>query len=191
MYLKMAAVFVPRVPPLSYFHQTTRINNSKQWHYMLRRWSGTDVLVSQLVRPVHHCPIPDPNPYPLLSPLKLTHPASVTPNEGELFKRFSPELQKHNLENRERRQRDYEDFVGKLKEYSKSDKPSMPPPRPCERTLFPASRALHFRMGSMTPDHQLPSVIVITANRVCLHSMGSRCRSAGKGAGGIDPAAGT
>jgi CBP4 len=47
----------------------------------------------------------------------------VTPAEGELFKRFSPELQQHNLENRERRQRDYEDFVSKLKEYSKSDKP--------------------------------------------------------------------
>ena len=47
----------------------------------------------------------------------------VTPAEGELFKRFSPELQKHNLENRDRRQRDYEDFVSKLKEYSKSDKP--------------------------------------------------------------------
>jgi biopolymer transport protein ExbB/TolQ len=47
----------------------------------------------------------------------------VTPSEGELFKKFSPELQQHNLENRERRQRDYEDFVGKLKEYSKSDKP--------------------------------------------------------------------
>ena len=47
----------------------------------------------------------------------------LTPAEGELFKRFSPELQKHNLENRERRQRDYEDFVSKLKEYSKSDKP--------------------------------------------------------------------
>ena len=47
----------------------------------------------------------------------------VTPAEGELFKRFSPELQAHNLANRERRQRDYEDFVGKLKEYSKSDKP--------------------------------------------------------------------
>ena len=47
----------------------------------------------------------------------------VVPAEGELFKRFSPELQKHNLENRERRQRDYEDFVSKLKEYSKSDKP--------------------------------------------------------------------
>ncbi|RMZ87695.1 hypothetical protein DV736_g5083, partial [Chaetothyriales sp. CBS 134916] len=47
----------------------------------------------------------------------------VTPAEGELFKRFSPELQQHNLENRERRQREYEDFLSKLKEYSRSDKP--------------------------------------------------------------------
>lgn len=47
----------------------------------------------------------------------------VTPSEGELFKRFSPELQAHNLANRDRRQREYEDFLGKLKEYSKSDKP--------------------------------------------------------------------
>lgn len=47
----------------------------------------------------------------------------VTPSEGELFQRFSPELQASNLANRARRQREYEDFVGKLKEYSKSDKP--------------------------------------------------------------------
>ncbi|KAF7513581.1 hypothetical protein GJ744_008875 [Endocarpon pusillum] len=47
----------------------------------------------------------------------------VTPSEGELFNRFSPELQASNLANRARRQRDYEDFLGKLKEYSKSDKP--------------------------------------------------------------------
>jgi len=47
----------------------------------------------------------------------------ITPAEGELFKRFSPELQAFNLANRDRRQREYEDFVGKLKEYSKSDKP--------------------------------------------------------------------
>ncbi len=47
----------------------------------------------------------------------------VTPSEGELFNRFSPELQASNLANRERRLRDHEDFVGKLKEYSKSDKP--------------------------------------------------------------------
>lgn len=47
----------------------------------------------------------------------------ITPAEGELFTRFSPELQAFNLANRDRRQREYEDFVGKLKEYSKSDKP--------------------------------------------------------------------
>lgn len=47
----------------------------------------------------------------------------VTPSEGELFTRFSPELQASNLANRARRQAEYEDFVGKLKEYSKSDKP--------------------------------------------------------------------
>lgn len=48
---------------------------------------------------------------------------AVTPAEGELFKKFSPELQKYNLENRDRRKRDYEEFVSQLKEYSKSDKP--------------------------------------------------------------------
>jgi len=47
----------------------------------------------------------------------------VTPTEGELFNRFNPDLQRRNLENRDRRQREYDDFVGKLKEYSKSDKP--------------------------------------------------------------------
>ena len=47
----------------------------------------------------------------------------VTPSEGELFSRFSPELQARNLASRERRQAEYEDFVGKLKEYSRSDKP--------------------------------------------------------------------
>lgn len=47
----------------------------------------------------------------------------VTPSEGELFKRFSPELQASNLANRARRQRDYDDFAAKMKEYSKSDKP--------------------------------------------------------------------
>jgi hypothetical protein len=47
----------------------------------------------------------------------------LTPTSEEVFSRFSPELQQHNLENRERRQIEYEDFVGKLKEYSKSDKP--------------------------------------------------------------------
>ncbi|KAI9823471.1 MAG: assembly factor cbp4 [Thelocarpon impressellum] len=47
----------------------------------------------------------------------------VTPTEEELFKRYNPELQKRSLENRQGTQEDFDRFVGKLKEYSKSDKP--------------------------------------------------------------------
>ncbi|KAF2839777.1 CBP4-domain-containing protein [Patellaria atrata CBS 101060] len=46
----------------------------------------------------------------------------LTPTEEELFKRYNPELQKRSLENREKRQQDFDSFVTKLKEYSKSDK---------------------------------------------------------------------
>ena len=47
----------------------------------------------------------------------------IRPTDEELFARFSPELKKRNLENRDRREKEYEEFVGKLREYSKSDKP--------------------------------------------------------------------
>ncbi|KAI9831522.1 MAG: assembly factor cbp4 [Phylliscum demangeonii] len=47
----------------------------------------------------------------------------LSPTEEELFKRFNPELQKRNLERREERLEQYQDFLYKLKEYSKSDKP--------------------------------------------------------------------
>ncbi|KAI9716779.1 MAG: assembly factor cbp4 [Candelaria pacifica] len=47
----------------------------------------------------------------------------VTPTEEELFKRYNPELQKRSLENRYERQQDFDNFVCKLKEYSKSKKP--------------------------------------------------------------------
>jgi len=47
----------------------------------------------------------------------------VTPAEGEVFKRFNPDLQKRNLALREKRLKDNEEFVSKLIEYSKSDKP--------------------------------------------------------------------
>ncbi|KAA6414254.1 MAG: cbp4 domain-containing [Lasallia pustulata] len=47
----------------------------------------------------------------------------VTPTEEELFKRYNPELQKRSLANREERQQDFDNFVGKIKEYSKSSKP--------------------------------------------------------------------
>ncbi|MCJ1327797.1 assembly factor cbp4 [Thelotrema lepadinum] len=46
----------------------------------------------------------------------------VTPTEEELFKRYNPELQKRSLANREQAQKDFDNFVGKLKEYSKSSK---------------------------------------------------------------------
>lgn len=49
----------------------------------------------------------------------------VSPSEEELFLKYNPELQKRSLENRKGRQEDFDNFVGKLKEYSKSDKPSM------------------------------------------------------------------
>jgi hypothetical protein len=47
----------------------------------------------------------------------------LTPAEGEVFKRFNPDLQKRNLELREQRLKSNEEFVSKLIEYSKSDKP--------------------------------------------------------------------
>ncbi|KAL8839636.1 MAG: hypothetical protein Q9170_001642 [Blastenia crenularia] len=48
----------------------------------------------------------------------------VQPTDEELFKKYNPELQKRSLENREQRQQDFDNFVNKLKGYSKSDKPS-------------------------------------------------------------------
>lgn len=39
------------------------------------------------------------------------------------MQRYNPELQKRSLENREQKQQDFDNFVNKLKEYSKSDKP--------------------------------------------------------------------
>ncbi|OIW31369.1 CBP4-domain-containing protein [Coniochaeta ligniaria NRRL 30616] len=47
----------------------------------------------------------------------------VSPTDEELFQRYSPELKRKSLERRVERQQEFDDFVGKLKEYSKSDKP--------------------------------------------------------------------
>lgn len=49
----------------------------------------------------------------------------VSPTEEELFLRYNPELQKRSLENRVGKQEDFDNFVARLKEYSKSDRPSM------------------------------------------------------------------
>jgi len=43
-------------------------------------------------------------------------------------KKYNPDLQRRALATRESRQQEFDDFVGKLKEASKSDKPSMPLP---------------------------------------------------------------
>lgn len=54
----------------------------------------------------------------------------VTPTEEELFERYSPDLKKKSLERREERQQEFDYFVTKLKEYSKSDKSSTSPVYP-------------------------------------------------------------
>ncbi|PGG95327.1 assembly factor CBP4 [Helicocarpus griseus UAMH5409] len=46
----------------------------------------------------------------------------LRPSEEELFKRFNPELQKRNIETREKRQQDFDTFVTQLKTHAKSDK---------------------------------------------------------------------
>ncbi|KAI1819961.1 CBP4-domain-containing protein [Xylaria intraflava] len=47
----------------------------------------------------------------------------IQPTDEELFQRYNPELQKKSLERRHERQKEFDDFVTQLKEYSKSDKP--------------------------------------------------------------------
>jgi hypothetical protein len=58
----------------------------------------------------------------------------VSPTDEELFQKYSPELKKKSLERRFEREKEFDDFVGKLKEYSKSDKPSEF--RAYDRSLF-------------------------------------------------------
>ncbi|KZF20835.1 assembly factor cbp-4 [Xylona heveae TC161] len=47
----------------------------------------------------------------------------ISPTEEELFQRYNPELQKRSLENRQKNQEEFDHFVTRLKEYSKSEKP--------------------------------------------------------------------
>ena len=49
---------------------------------------------------------------------------SIRPTNEELFKRYNPELQKRSLEEGDQRARDFDDYVTRLKEWSKSDKSS-------------------------------------------------------------------
>lgn len=54
----------------------------------------------------------------------------ISPTEEELFKKYNPDLQKKSLERRVEKQQEFDQFVSKLKEYSKSDKPSTCPSHP-------------------------------------------------------------
>jgi CBP4 len=47
----------------------------------------------------------------------------VSPTDEELFLKYNPNLQKRSLENKIGTQQDFDNFVVKLKEYSKTDKP--------------------------------------------------------------------
>ena len=47
----------------------------------------------------------------------------VQPTSEELFSRFTPEIQARTLAERGRAEEDFQDFINKIKEYSKSDKP--------------------------------------------------------------------
>ncbi|CAI4210812.1 unnamed protein product [Parascedosporium putredinis] len=46
----------------------------------------------------------------------------LIPTEEELFKRYNPDLQKRSLENKEKREQDFDDFVSMIKQAAKSDK---------------------------------------------------------------------
>lgn len=49
----------------------------------------------------------------------------IRPSDEELVKRYSPELQKRSAEQGDRKAQEFDDYVTKLKEWSKSDKSSM------------------------------------------------------------------
>ncbi|KAF1808739.1 hypothetical protein P152DRAFT_404663, partial [Eremomyces bilateralis CBS 781.70] len=48
----------------------------------------------------------------------------VTPTEEELFKKYNPDLQRRAIQNRQKREEEFDKFVTDLKKHSKSDKTS-------------------------------------------------------------------
>ena len=49
----------------------------------------------------------------------------IRPTDEELRKRYNPELRQRSEQQGDRRAQEFDDYVGKLKEWSKSDKSSM------------------------------------------------------------------
>ncbi|PHH76513.1 hypothetical protein CDD80_1484 [Ophiocordyceps camponoti-rufipedis] len=47
----------------------------------------------------------------------------LTPTEEEIRSRYNPDLRKRSIETKEERQQEFDEFVTRLKTYSKSDKP--------------------------------------------------------------------
>ncbi|GCB21610.1 assembly factor cbp4 [Aspergillus awamori] len=54
----------------------------------------------------------------------------IRPTDEELFKRYNPDLQKRSLEEGDRRAREFDEYVTRLKQWSKSDKSSVLWPLP-------------------------------------------------------------
>lgn len=50
---------------------------------------------------------------------------SIRPTDEELIERYNPDLKKRSLEEGPRRAQEFDDYVMKLKDWSKSDKSSM------------------------------------------------------------------
>ncbi|KAL4883959.1 hypothetical protein BJY04DRAFT_183596 [Aspergillus karnatakaensis] len=47
---------------------------------------------------------------------------NIRPTDEELFKRYNPDLQKRSLEEGDRRAQEFDEYVTRLKQWSKSDK---------------------------------------------------------------------
>lgn len=52
--------------------------------------------------------------------------AWVSPSEEEIRAKYNPDLRRRSIEGKAAREQEFDEFVTKLKEYSKSDKPSTP-----------------------------------------------------------------
>lgn len=59
----------------------------------------------------------------------------MRPSDEELVKRYNPDLRKRSEEQGDQRAQEFDDYVTKLKHWSKSDKSSMWTPWPVERIL--------------------------------------------------------
>jgi len=54
--------------------------------------------------------------------------AWLSPSEEEIRAKYNPDLRRRSIEGKAQREQEFDEFVTRLKEYSKSDKPSTPLP---------------------------------------------------------------